>query len=195
MFIYNVHNFRYLWPCPFSCLIINSVLPSNTICWYIQIWVNMVQLMAWCNQAPSHYLNQCWLIIKGILWCLPERNLTWSAHKFNPQHVFRDYWFLNFLPHQGSISKFCHCFLFSLFFSSGDRREGPVVTKQWSHDEVYGAQTRPRPQTLPHHRQAQVTQIGSTAPHAHRLNSHCTCANDISILGTVQYKDQRSFLM
>ena len=23
----------------------------------------IVQVMAWCHQAPSHYLNQCWIII------------------------------------------------------------------------------------------------------------------------------------
>ena len=29
--------------------------------------------------APSHYLNQCWLVIKCFLWHLPERNVARSA--------------------------------------------------------------------------------------------------------------------
>ena len=28
------------------------------------------QVMSCCLMAPSHYLNQCWLIIKGVLWQL-----------------------------------------------------------------------------------------------------------------------------
>ena len=32
--------------------------------------------MACCLTAPSHYLNQCWLIISEVLWHLPENNFT-----------------------------------------------------------------------------------------------------------------------
>ena len=32
----------------------------------------LVQVMAWCLMAPSHYLNQCWLIISKVLWHLSE---------------------------------------------------------------------------------------------------------------------------
>ena len=28
----------------------------------------LAQVMACCLTAPSHYLNQCWLIIKDVLW-------------------------------------------------------------------------------------------------------------------------------
>ena len=40
--------------------------------------------------APSHYLNQCWLIFKGVLWRPPEveNNFTRNVHEFNPYHVF-----------------------------------------------------------------------------------------------------------
>ena len=31
----------------------------------------LVQVMACCLTAPSHHLNQCWLIIKGVLWHSP----------------------------------------------------------------------------------------------------------------------------
>ena len=36
--------------------------------------------MAWCLMTSSHYLNQCWHIIRGVPWQLPEGNFTISAH-------------------------------------------------------------------------------------------------------------------
>ena len=30
-------------------------------------WSKLIQIMAWCLMAPSHYLNQCWLIITDVL--------------------------------------------------------------------------------------------------------------------------------
>ena len=30
--------------------------------------------MACCLMGPSHYLNQCWLIMSGVLWNSPESN-------------------------------------------------------------------------------------------------------------------------
>ena len=34
-----------------------------------------------CLTAPSHCVNQCWLIIKGVLWYTPECNFTRNAHE------------------------------------------------------------------------------------------------------------------
>ena len=39
----------------------------------------LAQVMAWCLMAPSHYQNQCWLIIRDILWHSPENNFIMSA--------------------------------------------------------------------------------------------------------------------
>ena len=36
----------------------NSLIPDDAICHRTQSTV--FQVMAWCCQAPSHYLNQCW---------------------------------------------------------------------------------------------------------------------------------------
>ena len=57
----------------------------NSLCvWpYDATWRNrflswMVQIMAWCLMAPSHYLNQCWLIVNGTL-----RNASeWNFNKY-----------------------------------------------------------------------------------------------------------------
>ena len=35
--------------------------------------------MACCLMAPSHFLNQCWLLISKVLWHLPENNFTMST--------------------------------------------------------------------------------------------------------------------
>ena len=36
--------------------------------WHHRIWSTLVQVMACCLVAPSHCLNQCWLIISEVLW-------------------------------------------------------------------------------------------------------------------------------
>ena len=45
----------------------NSLGPSDAI-WRWRSWSTLVQVMACCLTAPSHYLNQCWLIISKVLW-------------------------------------------------------------------------------------------------------------------------------
>ena len=46
---------------------VNSSWSSDAI-WRYRFMSTLVQVMACCLMAPSHYLNQCWLIIYGILW-------------------------------------------------------------------------------------------------------------------------------
>ena len=46
---------------------LNSLGPSDAI-WRWRSWSTLVQVMACCLTAPSHYLNQCWLIISKVLW-------------------------------------------------------------------------------------------------------------------------------
>ena len=36
----------------------------------------LAQVMACCLTAPSHYLNQCWLMISEVFWHSPVSNLT-----------------------------------------------------------------------------------------------------------------------
>ena len=68
----------------------NSLATSDAI-WRHRIWSTLFQVMACCLTAPSHYLNQCWLIIECVPWHSPVSNITKSAHEFNPSHAFRDY--------------------------------------------------------------------------------------------------------
>ena len=50
-------------------LIISSLWLNNAICKYRSV---STLVMACCLIAPSHYLNQCWFIIKGFLWYSPS---------------------------------------------------------------------------------------------------------------------------
>ena len=49
------------------CALLNSLRPSDAI-WRWRSWSTLVQVMACCLTAPSHYLNQCRLIISKLLW-------------------------------------------------------------------------------------------------------------------------------
>ena len=57
---------------------INSLWPSDAI-WCQRSWSTLVQVMACCLMAPSHYLNQCWLYITEVLWQSSEGNFTVST--------------------------------------------------------------------------------------------------------------------
>ena len=46
-----------------NCMV-NSLRPGDAI-WHHKTGSTLVQVMAWCLMAPSHYLSQCWLIING----------------------------------------------------------------------------------------------------------------------------------
>ena len=55
--------------------LINS-LWSNGAIWRHKSGSILTQAMACCLTAPSHYLNQCWLIISKVQWHSSESNFT-----------------------------------------------------------------------------------------------------------------------
>ena len=63
---------------------INSLRPSDTI-WRHQSGSTLAQVM-----APSYYLNQCWLIINGVLWNSPYNNFTGSAWDISSWYEFEN---------------------------------------------------------------------------------------------------------
>ena len=71
-------------------LILNSLRPSDAI-WQHLSESTLVQVMAWCLTAPIHYLNQCWLIIKGVLWYSPYNIFTGSARDISSWYEFENY--------------------------------------------------------------------------------------------------------
>ena len=50
---------------------VNSSWPSGAM-WQLRSGSTLAQVMASCLMAPSHYLNQYWLIISEVVWHSPE---------------------------------------------------------------------------------------------------------------------------
>ena len=71
---------------------VNSLWPSDAI-WRQGSGSTLAQVMACCLTAPSHYLNQCWLIICGVLHHSPEVSSTGNAYESNHYNAFENYLF------------------------------------------------------------------------------------------------------
>ena len=72
---------------------ISSKHNSEYLCdviWWRRSGPTFAQVMDCCLVAPGHYLNQCCLIIKAVLWHSPESNFIRKVHEFNLYHVFED---------------------------------------------------------------------------------------------------------
>ena len=50
----------------------------------------LAQVMTCCLTAPSHCLNQCWLIFCGVLYNSPEVNSTGNAYESNHYNAFEN---------------------------------------------------------------------------------------------------------
>ena len=61
---------------------INALRPGDAI-WRQWSRTTLTQVMTWCLTAPSHYLNQCWLIIRGVLWHSSENSFAGIALGIN----------------------------------------------------------------------------------------------------------------
>ena len=71
-----------------SCLLsINSLWPSDAI-WRQRSGSTLAQVMACCLMAPSHYLNQCWLIISEVQRHSPGGwiNIKMSSYQYRKSH-------------------------------------------------------------------------------------------------------------
>ena len=66
---------------------VNSLRPSDAI-WRQWSWTTLAQVMACCLTAPSHYLNQCWLIIRGVLWHTSESSFAGIAQGIDSEYEF-----------------------------------------------------------------------------------------------------------
>ena len=60
----------------------NSWRPSDAI-WQHRSGSTLAQAMACCLTAPSHYLNQCWLIISEVQWHSYQGNFTRDVPTIN----------------------------------------------------------------------------------------------------------------
>ena len=113
--------------------------------------------MACCLMAPSHYLNQCWLIISKVLLLSCEGNCTRDASSINHYNLFENY-----------MSKISFKFPRGQWVNSlKSTQHGITVTSTctWSNDDLDLWQ--------------QMVSLGNRELH-HRLNTNlCTnCANN-----------------
>ena len=60
--------------------------------------MNLLMLWSCCLTAPSHYLNQCWLLISEVLWHSHESNFTVSTQTTLLYYEFESI-LLKLLPH------------------------------------------------------------------------------------------------
>ena len=65
---------------------VNSLWPSAAIWWHRCRSIS-AQVMACCLPSPSHYINQCWLIISEVLWHSPEGDFTENVKDFYPNSI------------------------------------------------------------------------------------------------------------
>ena len=98
------------------CFYINSLWPSDAIRRQ-ETESTLAQVMACCLTAPSHYLNQWWLIISKVLWHSSEGIIVRRY-----QSVKQD-WKLHFLDRtqmsQGPMSWYYHAFNIKLWITAG----------------------------------------------------------------------------
>ena len=67
-----------------------SVGPSDAT-WRQKTVLTLTQVMACCLTAPSHYLNQCWLIITDGYWHSSEGNFAASLSAINHCNWLKKY--------------------------------------------------------------------------------------------------------
>ena len=70
---------------------INSFWPSDIIRWH-RYGSTLAQVMAWCLMAPSHYLNQCWLIVSTDQWRLSKCNFPRDTPAINHENRLQFAW-------------------------------------------------------------------------------------------------------
>ena len=70
----------------------NSLGPGGAI-WRWRSVSTLVQVMACCLTAPSHYLKQCWLIISKVLWHSSEDIIIRRFADTNQWSKIEDYIF------------------------------------------------------------------------------------------------------
>ena len=93
-FQFLISDDRYLYLC---CQMVsvghNELTHGGLVTPYdaIDLKLTLVQVMACCLTASSHYLNQCWLFISIVLHQSPEGNSTGNAHEKNHCSTFENY--------------------------------------------------------------------------------------------------------
>ena len=75
-------------------IVVHSLWPNDAI-WQLKSGLTLAQVVACCLTAPSHYLNQYWLLIREVLWHSPGRNFTVSVQATILYNEFENYTYKN----------------------------------------------------------------------------------------------------
>ena len=103
-----------------KCRIVNSLRPSDAI-WRQWSWTTLAQVMACCLTAPSHYLNQCWLITRGVLWHTSESSFAGIAQGIDSGYEFEKDILKNIFksPRGQWVKCILHCVATKTWFTAG----------------------------------------------------------------------------
>ena len=69
---------------------LNALWPSDAIWWH-NSGSTLALIMACCLTQPSHYLNQCLLLMREVLWSSHESSIIASAQATIPYNAFENY--------------------------------------------------------------------------------------------------------
>ena len=84
--------------CEWGFPYVNS-LSLNDAIWWHRSWLTLAQVMSYCLTAPSHYLNQYWLI-NGVLWHSPRTILIPQEVLMNvTRNMYSEITLFKLLPH------------------------------------------------------------------------------------------------
>ena len=102
--------------------------------------------MACCRTAPSHYLNQCWLLILEVLWHLPRSIFAACAEASILYNEFKNYTCTYRITATSRVSEWTHwgwnkMAAISRRHSEMDFLEWKCMNFDWSFTEVcsYGS--------------------------------------------------------
>ena len=54
----------------------NFIINSSDAIWQVRSRSTMVQVLAWCLMAPSHYWDKCWLLISEMICGIHLRTIS-----------------------------------------------------------------------------------------------------------------------
>ena len=87
------------------CLLFN-LLWHSAATWHWRSWSTLVQVMACCLTAPSHYLNQCWSVINGFLCGPHQRSISQEVFKISIHILIMNLKHTR-LTHWGQVKHIC----------------------------------------------------------------------------------------
>ena len=108
--------------------------------WWHRSMSTLAHLMACCLTAPSHYMNQCWLIISHLLWYSPKSYFIGIAQDINLGNTLENYTFNIIFPSAKGqwVKHSCHiiscrlpCNICSHKSTVNDVSYGRITCRHW----------------------------------------------------------------